>query len=407
MKVLWFHSGVGATGGGFKAMLYMLNALRRKSVQLTVVCTEQSDVVKELEERQFPVILDQSIRKWPTTIMSSSLWTLDGIRNLFVWLITWRSSVEAARRVINTEQPDIVHINMAPLVPAAVAARIEGVPVVWHIREALNIRGVPIEAALNRRAIRRFSDYVISINEQNLHQLGDLSSCAVIRDSVMFEEFDRRIDGSEFRRSLRCSDNAVLVGVLNHVAWIKGTLEYARAAKLCLQKDQKLMFLVIGEYDSPARSLKQRVRRRVARMLRIPRYIERVYKEIHEERDRGLFKFIGPLMDVRQALAALDVLVFPAMTSHSPLPAIEAAAMAKPVVAADWPAVREVVTHGTNGFLFPPGDHEALSSAILTLANDAKLRTRLGENNYQTALARFDLQKNIEKVLSIYREVLA
>ncbi len=81
--------------------------------------------------------------------------------------------------------------------------------------------------------------------------------------------------------------------------------------------------------------------------------------------------------------------------------------MAKPVVASDWPAVREIITHSRNGLLFQPGDHVALAEAILQLARNSELRVGMGENNYEMAVQRFDLRKNIKKVISIYQRVLA
>ncbi len=388
-------------------MLYTLNALRDRGVHLTVACTERSEVVQELEKRQYPVILCAQIRRWPTTVMMPATWSLSGLKNLITWILTWRSSVNAARGIIQGVKPDIVHLNMSPLVPAAMAAVREKIPVVWHVREELNTRKIPIEASLNLRAIRDLASYVVTVNEENLQQFGEMSNATVIYDSVFFEEFDRGIDGRDFRRSIGCSDDNILVGVLNHVAWIKGTIVFARAAKLCLQEETKLIFINVGEHDTPSQSWQQSMKRRIAKALRVPRYVERVLREIEEEQARGQFIFVDPLIDVRLALAALDILVFPAMTSHSPLPVIESAAMAKPVVASDWPAVREIITHSRNGLLFQPGDHVALAEAILQLARNSELRVGMGENNYEMAVQRFDLRKNIKKVISIYQRVLA
>jgi len=406
VKVLWFHSGIGAIGGGFKAMFYTLNELRKQSVDLSIVCTEASDVVEVLRHAGYPVILENAIKKWPTTVMSNPMWTWGGIVDLANLVITWRRSVSAARNIIRNERPDIIHLNMAPLVPAAVAAKMEGVPVVWHIREELNTRKVPLLAALNRRAIQHLSSAVISINQENLEQLGDVRNAMVIYDSVPLEDFDPKLDGTSLRKSIGCSDDTILVGALNSVSWIKGGLILVRAAKICLRANKKIMFLIVGEYDTPARSWKQKLRRKIAQMLHVPRYVERVMNEIREERSQGLFKFTGPILDVRSALAALDILVFPSMTSHSPLPAIEAAAMGKPVVASDWPAVREIVSHGSSGLLVPPGNSDALAEGILTLASDAERRVKMGKMGNRVARERFDVCRNTDQLQSVYRQVI-
>ena len=56
----------------------------------------------------------------------------------------------------------------------------------------------------------------------------------------------------------------------------------------------------------------------------------------------------------------------------------EAASMAKPVITADAPAVRELFCHGRDIFLCPGGDEHALASAIRSLKEDTVLRASLG-----------------------------
>lgn len=53
-------------------------------------------------------------------------------------------------------------------------------------------------------------------------------------------------------------------------------------------------------------------------------------------------------------------------------------AMARPVIAADTPANRDLLTHGTNAYLCPPGDPAALAAAILDLAKHPASREALG-----------------------------
>ena len=44
-----------------------------------------------------------------------------------------------------------------------------------------------------------------------------------------------------------------------------------------------------------------------------------------------------------------------------------------------WPAgCRDVVRHGENGCLVPPGDHEALVNALVGLIGDAARRKAMG-----------------------------
>jgi glycosyltransferase involved in cell wall biosynthesis len=58
---------------------------------------------------------------------------------------------------------------------------------------------------------------------------------------------------------------------------------------------------------------------------------------------------------------------------------MEASARGLPVVASDAPGLRESVVHGETGVLFPCGDHDALSEALITLLNDPEMREQMGE----------------------------
>lgn len=58
---------------------------------------------------------------------------------------------------------------------------------------------------------------------------------------------------------------------------------------------------------------------------------------------------------------------------------VEAAATGRPIVATDVPGCREVVRHGREGYLVPPGDIDATARALMDLASDPALRGRLGE----------------------------
>ena len=57
----------------------------------------------------------------------------------------------------------------------------------------------------------------------------------------------------------------------------------------------------------------------------------------------------------------------------------QALACARPVITADTPATRELLTGGTDALLVPPGDAGALAAAVRSLASDTALAARLAE----------------------------
>lgn len=63
----------------------------------------------------------------------------------------------------------------------------------------------------------------------------------------------------------------------------------------------------------------------------------------------------------------------------SPLKLFEYMAMGKPIITADFPSLREVLTHEENALLTESGNPELLANAANRLLADAPLRQRLGE----------------------------
>ncbi len=66
-----------------------------------------------------------------------------------------------------------------------------------------------------------------------------------------------------------------------------------------------------------------------------------------------------------------------------PHKAYEALAMGKPLITADTPAARELLTHRENAFLCNPADPKSLAEAIKTLYDDEQLRKQIAENGYK------------------------
>jgi glycosyltransferase involved in cell wall biosynthesis len=96
---------------------------------------------------------------------------------------------------------------------------------------------------------------------------------------------------------------------------------------------------------------------------------------------------------VTRELARAAAVVVPflktAMTeAHtSPLKAFEAMAAGRPILASDLPSSREVLRHGENALLVPPGSPSELAAGLRRLLEDPELARRLAERAYADAPA--------------------
>ena len=103
--------------------------------------------------------------------------------------------------------------------------------------------------------------------------------------------------------------------------------------------------------------------------------------------------------------ALVDILAYPRYSMRltelvTPLKPLEAMAMGKAIVASDVGGHRELIKHGFNGLLFPPGNAEALGLSLNQLLN-SDLRQRLQSEGIKWVRK----DRTWEKTTSIYREI--
>jgi glycosyltransferase involved in cell wall biosynthesis len=106
----------------------------------------------------------------------------------------------------------------------------------------------------------------------------------------------------------------------------------------------------------------------------------------------------GPLprAQVCRAMRTADVVVLPSILGTRgdregiPMVLMEACACGRPVVSSRQSGIPELVEHGREGLLCPPGDAHALAVALQRLAENPSLRQRMGEAGRRRVLSDFD-----------------
>ena len=115
--------------------------------------------------------------------------------------------------------------------------------------------------------------------------------------------------------------------------------------------------------------------------------------------------FAGIRRDVPLLLAASDVFVMSSLWEGLGLVFLEAMAVQLPVLSTRVSAIPEVVVEGETGLLVPPAEAAPLAQAMLRLAADAPLRSRLGAAGRERVRAAFGIDRMVEETLRIYESV--
>lgn len=107
--------------------------------------------------------------------------------------------------------------------------------------------------------------------------------------------------------------------------------------------------------------------------------------------------------DLAQAYASADVFAFPSDTETLGFVAMEAMASGVPVVGARAGGIPDVIQHGSNGFMFTPGNLGELSKQLSRLLSDEALRKAMGKQARQDMEA-WSWRASTEKVLEYYQK---
>jgi glycosyltransferase involved in cell wall biosynthesis len=309
-------------------------------------------------------------------------------------------AVRELAALIRKHRPHILHTHTAKAgAIGRLAARFAGdarPPIVVHTFHGHVLRGYfgPLRSRLFRQLERRLARSATALVAVSPEVRDDLVALGVaprekftvIRLGIELEE--RVAAGSdgrvETRRMLGIPPERFVVGWIGRMTAVKRADDVLLAFKQLVERGVDACLCMVG--DGPDRA---HVERR-ARSLGIMR--------------RSLF--LGYQEDVAPFYAAFDAFLLPSGNEGTPVTTIEALASGLPVVATRVGGVPDVVRDGEDGFLVEPGAVGELAERLATLAADPELRRRLGEAGRARVLPRYAVQRLLDDVDRLYRDLL-
>src|SRR5919197_1412763 len=296
---------------------------------------------------------------------------------------SWRRRDEVAKlsAFIARVRPDIVNAHLfRSTAVAAPLARWHGARVIetYHGREGWR-RGLLGGSFLADRLVSRFVDRVIAVSEAARAFLisgkgYDARKIVVVPNGRDLSVFRPGAGGQAVRKELGIDRATPVVGVIGRLEEQKGHGYLLDGWPAVLSEFPDARLLVVGDG-------------------RLRATLERRVRELGVAHS---VLFAGFRADVPRVLDAVDVLVLPSLYEGMPLTAIEASAMAKPVVATAVDGTPEVIREGRTGRLVPPRDPAALSRALRALLRDPADAQRLGCAGRDFVLARFELARQVD-----------
>jgi glycosyltransferase involved in cell wall biosynthesis len=291
------------------------------------------------------------------------------------------------------ERIDLVHTNTGVIFSPGLASRLAGVRHLWHVRESFDeFRGQRWK--IYSAYMRMVSNKIVCVSNAVAEQFTDRKKVVVIHNGFSLDEFavDQPTLRREFRQRFKIRETDFVVACVGRIKWKRKGQEFLVQAAALLRDKGKPVTLVIVGAPWPGND----------------EHLHRLRSFVEESDLQDRVVFTGELPDARPAYAASDVVALP---SAQPEPfagvVMEAMSMGKPVIATTIGGSLDQVVDGKTGYLVPPDDPEALAEKILILMEDPELRRRMGEAGTERIRTNFDFQRMVERLETIYREVLA
>ena len=108
------------------------------------------------------------------------------------------------------------------------------------------------------------------------------------------------------------------------------------------------------------------------------------------------------ITDLPDLMASADLLVLASVAEAFGLVLAEALYLGTPVVATQVGGIPEIVDHGEDGLLVPPGDSEALAAAVVALLSDEPRRRALAGAGREKVVRRFRFEQMVRSYEGLY-----
>ena len=300
-------------------------------------------------------------------------------------------ALTAIVRLYRRENPDVVHhFTAKPIVYGSLAAKLTGVP-----RRVSTISGLGyvfaktslLARAWQRLVLRLYRFVLRGRNSWIIFQNPDDRDLFLRRGVASTDRTAVVLGSGVDTRAFPASPLPKGIPVVLCAArllWDKGIGEYVAAARVLRRKGVSARFLLAGWRDSEHPGA-------------IP---ESVIRGWHDE---GVIEYVGHCKDMVGLLKESTIVVLASKYREGvPRVLVEAASMARPLIATDVPGCREVCIDGVTGTLVHAGDTAGLASAIADMLANPTAAAQLGRNGRILVEKAFDLRRVVSETIAVY-----
>lgn len=373
-----FVSHTAAMGGAERALLELMDGLQAKGVTCFALVPNQGPLTRQIERRGVPyaVIHYRSWAvpskwwKWPL----SNSWTL-------------RTVIPAARQ-FQRWHIDVVYTNTAVIWAGALAAKLAGLPHIWHLHEFVKEEHrlkFHLGMKLSSKLIARLSTIVVVCSKA----LGDYYADFIPRHQLrtVYQAVQSCCPTEESNQPTliqkKGAPKLLLVGTFQEG---KRQIEAIKALAVLSAQGSAAELFLVGS-SSPA-------------------YLDELRRAASQDGLQEVVHFLGYVENAAPLMKQADIVLSCSVWEAFPRVVVEAMKAGKPVIAARHGATPELVEYGFNGLLYQPGDHVGLAEKIKYLLENPETAKAMGANGKRRAEEQYTIEKYAAGVLQVLEEAL-
>jgi 1,2-diacylglycerol 3-alpha-glucosyltransferase len=361
------------------------------------VVTSMLDFKKELERRGHNVYIFASCKiRNKKKYETKNIFLYPGLEfkpypQYSVALFPYYSSLklkELGIDIVHSQTPFIMGFN------SLIAAKLGRYPLIGSFHTMINSKSLSTYYPKNRTLRKIYTRYVwkytkffyrrcnvtIAPSEAIARFLKthEIRNVRVVPNGINTKRFDSRISGEGMRERLKLGSGDEVILYLGRMSKEKRIDILLKACSMIFKKRRNSRLIMGG--TGPALEEYKRMARRLGIQSRV--------------------KFLG-LVDSKvlpEVYAASDLLCLPSTFETQGIVSLEAMAMGKPVVGADYLALKDLIVNGKNGERFRSGDYAACASKIEKVLNSISIYTR---DAVSTARS-YSIERAADKLLKTY-----
>ncbi len=190
-----------------------------------------------------------------------------------------------------------------------------------------------------------------------------------------------------------CIKNTVFISQADYP--IKGLHVLLEAAYMLKQRGYNLQYRIAGN--------------NIIESQNCDRYFEYIRMLLSKFSLMDNFKFLGFIDEEAMVTEykRANIYVLPSLIENSPNSLGEAMIMGMPVISSDVGGIKDFISHGENGYIFPLSEPYMLAYYVEELLNDKDKAINFGRNAMKTAYKLYNRKKNADYLLEIYDDLNA